>query len=440
MRPCPWAAWLSEVMRHVEGEPIAALIADRYKQAELGEAIDSAGIRVPIVWRGFGFRDGGEDFECFKRARFDGRVKARPSLLLRSAFADAVTLGDPANNIEARQGALDWAGSTPRRPPCSPWPKAPACQPARQASEGGDMGVTWNRPSAPVIRSPRWPALRLAAKRRDGWRCVQCGARGRLEVDHVKPVRTHPQLAFDLEPAIALRDVSRAENRNRSGLAPHEPERRAWRKAIEELSHVESVKISRRQSEIRQALAELVGKEKPTEDETRSMTDLDTEYRGNETRYRAALIAEDTERRDAKGELETRGDKEYADLIGKFELRQVALMLDEGKRARRRHGRSRQRASQQGRLSRRSGAVAGARKARRRDRRQRHAGPRSDHADHRSDFRRLRRCPHGRVDDQYRPGRGRISGRRPPPWLPAGPMVKPPASPGRPPTRRPIGL
>ena len=87
----------------------------------------------------------------------------------------------------------------------------------------------------------------------------------------------------------------------------------------------------RRQSEIRQALAELVGKEKPTEDETRSMTDLDTEYRGNETRYRAALIAEDTERRDAKGELETRGDKEYADLIGKFELRQVALLLDEGK-------------------------------------------------------------------------------------------------------------
>ena len=74
------------------------------------------------------------------------------------------------------------------------------------------MGVTWNRPSAPVIRSPRWPALRLAAKRRDDWRCVQCGARGRLEVDHVKPVRTHPELAFDLEFAIALPDLSRPEN------------------------------------------------------------------------------------------------------------------------------------------------------------------------------------------------------------------------------------
>ncbi len=93
---------------------------------------------------------------------------------------------------------------------------------------------------------------------------------------------------------------------------------------------LESVKISRRQSEIRQALAGLVGKEKPTEDETRQMETLDGEYRSNETRYRAALISEDTERREAGAELETRGDREWSDMIGKFELRQVALALDEG--------------------------------------------------------------------------------------------------------------
>ena len=94
---------------------------------------------------------------------------------------------------------------------------------------------------------------------------------------------------------------------------------------------LESVKIQRRQSEIRQALADLVGKEKPTEDETRSMAAFDLEYRQNETRYRAALIAEDTERRDAKGELETRAGKEWDELVTKFELRQVALALDEGR-------------------------------------------------------------------------------------------------------------
>jgi len=96
----PIAAWLGEVLEQVEGESIAAIIADRYKQSELGEAMDRAGIRAPIVWRGTGWRDGGEDCERFRRAAFDGKVKSRPSLLLRSAFADAVVLKDPANNLK----------------------------------------------------------------------------------------------------------------------------------------------------------------------------------------------------------------------------------------------------------------------------------------------------------------------------------------------------
>ena len=94
---------------------------------------------------------------------------------------------------------------------------------------------------------------------------------------------------------------------------------------------LDSVKISRRQSEIRQNLAELAGKERPSDDEVRSMTELDGEYRTNETRYRAALISEDTERREAGAELETRSDRQWADLLVGFELRQVALALDEGR-------------------------------------------------------------------------------------------------------------
>ncbi|MTD99263.1 phage major capsid protein [Paracoccus sp. YIM 132242] len=94
---------------------------------------------------------------------------------------------------------------------------------------------------------------------------------------------------------------------------------------------LDSVKIARRQSEIRQALAGLVGKESPTEDETRSMESMDQEYRTNETRFRAALVAEDQERREAGADLETRSDREFAELIGRFELRQVALSLDEGR-------------------------------------------------------------------------------------------------------------
>lgn len=94
---------------------------------------------------------------------------------------------------------------------------------------------------------------------------------------------------------------------------------------------LESVKISRRQSEIRQALAALVGKATPTDDEVRSMTDLDNEFQTNEVRYRGALVAEDNERREAGKDLETRDGKAWSDLIGRFEMRQVVLALDEGK-------------------------------------------------------------------------------------------------------------
>jgi len=112
----PVAAWLAEVVRHVQGESIAAITMDRYKQSELGEALDRAGIRAPLVWRGQGFRDGGEDCERFRRAVFDGKVRARPSLLLRSAFADAVTLRDPANNLKLAKarstGRIDAAAAS----------------------------------------------------------------------------------------------------------------------------------------------------------------------------------------------------------------------------------------------------------------------------------------------------------------------------------------
>lgn len=94
---------------------------------------------------------------------------------------------------------------------------------------------------------------------------------------------------------------------------------------------LDSVKIARRQSEIRQSLAGLVGKDKPSDDEVRNIEALDMEFRNNETRYRAALIAEDTERREAGAELETRSDREWSEVMAGFEMRQVALALDEGR-------------------------------------------------------------------------------------------------------------
>ena len=94
---------------------------------------------------------------------------------------------------------------------------------------------------------------------------------------------------------------------------------------------LDSVKIQRRQSEIRQALAELAGAETLT-DESRSKIDtMDREYQDNERRFRVALISENEEREKAKGELETRSSREWSAMMAGFEMRQVALFLDEGK-------------------------------------------------------------------------------------------------------------
>lgn len=94
---------------------------------------------------------------------------------------------------------------------------------------------------------------------------------------------------------------------------------------------LESKKLELRRSEIRQELATLAAKPQPTEDEVRSMETLDKEYRTTEVRFRAALVAEDEERREAGADLETREGREWDDLVAGFELRQAVFHLDEGR-------------------------------------------------------------------------------------------------------------
>lgn len=88
----------------------------------------------------------------------------------------------------------------------------------------------YHRPSRAVQRDPRWPALRLAAKRRDGWQCVQCGGRQRLEVDHRQAVRDAPDLAFDLTNLQTLCAACHGrKTRLEMGFDPLHPERAKWR-------------------------------------------------------------------------------------------------------------------------------------------------------------------------------------------------------------------
>lgn len=113
----PAGPWLADVVRRLDGIVPACICGDRFRHAEFTEAMTKAGMgRVPFIWRGFGWKDGAEDIERFRRALFDGEVKTVPSLLLRSAFADAITLVDPAGNhklAKARSlGRIDAAAAS----------------------------------------------------------------------------------------------------------------------------------------------------------------------------------------------------------------------------------------------------------------------------------------------------------------------------------------
>lgn len=98
------------------------------------------------------------------------------------------------------------------------------------------MALRHQRPANYVHRDRRWPALRLEAKRRDGWKCVQCGARGRLEVDHIHPVRTHPDLAFVLTNLQTLCPACHSrKTRIEVGMGEPNPKRDAWKDAVSAL-------------------------------------------------------------------------------------------------------------------------------------------------------------------------------------------------------------
>lgn len=98
--------------------------------------------------------------------------------------------------------------------------------------------MRYDRAGAAIYRDPRWTAVRLQAKRRDGWKCVDCGARGRLEVHHIKRVKHFPSLAFDLANLKTLCGRCHARiTRIESGLAELDPARAAWRDFVRALAH-----------------------------------------------------------------------------------------------------------------------------------------------------------------------------------------------------------
>ena len=87
------------------GQP-CRIVADRWREAELRDALDKAGVALAAFeTRGMGFKDGAEDVRGFRRGCADGRVIPISSLLLRSAMSEARTISDPAGNAKLSKGS-----------------------------------------------------------------------------------------------------------------------------------------------------------------------------------------------------------------------------------------------------------------------------------------------------------------------------------------------
>ena len=94
------------------------------------------------------------------------------------------------------------------------------------------------RHSRKVTRGPRWKALRMQALDRDGWQCVQCGERRRLEADHIQPVRTHPELSYALDNLQCLCGRCHArKTRIEVGMGQPNPAREAWKSLLRDMQH-----------------------------------------------------------------------------------------------------------------------------------------------------------------------------------------------------------
>ncbi|PTQ72739.1 HNH endonuclease [Celeribacter persicus] len=78
----------------------------------------------------------------------------------------------------------------------------------------------------------------MQALERDDWKCVQCGERRRLEIDHIEPVRDRPDLAYSLANLQTLCGRCHAsKTRQEVGWKPLPPERQEWRDLLRDMQH-----------------------------------------------------------------------------------------------------------------------------------------------------------------------------------------------------------
>ena len=86
-----------------------------------------------------------------------------------------------------------------------------------------------------LYRSKRWEWTKKAVKKRDGYRCTECGNAGRLEVHHKVMAKHNPELFFRLDNLASLCRNCHIAITRKERFKELPPEVQAWRAFVSEL-------------------------------------------------------------------------------------------------------------------------------------------------------------------------------------------------------------
>ena len=111
-RVTPVAAFLGDVAAELEGCRVHRLAADGYKDAEVKDFLDDAGLRWPAEFRRVGAgKDGGRDVRALQRLVLGARLQMRESLAFASAVSNSSIRhdgnGNPALDKATSRGRID---------------------------------------------------------------------------------------------------------------------------------------------------------------------------------------------------------------------------------------------------------------------------------------------------------------------------------------------
>lgn len=100
-RITPAATFLTDIADRLDGVYVEAVGADRYRRAEALQALETAGVSWPIMWRGQGAAasaDGSHDVRAFQKFVLSGRLRIGESLMMAAAIKSSSLRFDASGN------------------------------------------------------------------------------------------------------------------------------------------------------------------------------------------------------------------------------------------------------------------------------------------------------------------------------------------------------